>query len=560
MLKAAVFLILFLPLILKADDICFDMSPGGAIDDQKCNPVKVNIQYKDCSTSKNLEAVNGAMARFECTRKVKRLKYWHDNAMLFADLEKKGSTYKVTKTYATDYGRKDSKLETVTSPSSVVAVPLGLPAQASLPEVNVGKTEAPTETDLNSAIEKSLEPKSKIPEPNELPTQVVEPKNLENAIIQNTPVNKSEIVAIEPAKGINIKDIKLHGLVDFYYLYNLNQNSAFVTTSTDSKSPTTNVIYLPNTYHDQFTLNLAMLGAKKQAKPWGFAIDLAYGPAANHMAGGIGEYISTSGISDDSLRALNQAYVLYKTPFDVIVKAGRFHSYMGFESHYGSDNFNYTKSYGLTYLTPSLLQGVGLIWNLNDLLELSLYLTNGWDVHFENNRSKSFGGKIKYVPIEEVEISGAAYGGNENVTGNDSIFTVLEGTLLWKPSKILKAAVDFTGSQISVASNDPRKAGSLSGYVWWSFMEQMAVSLRYEMYTDDGLLPTGLITQNYVTSLNQTINSITATLEYMADENLKFKAEYRMDSTTASIPAFKDSTGNPTNTQSLAIGSAVLGF
>lgn len=537
-----------------ADEMCFTLTPTGRFNDSTCNPVKSNIQITDCKTGEIKENLEGVMARFECKRKVKQLKYWHKDSMLFANLQKNGASYSVTKTYAVNYGTKDAGAPVVSPPSSVVAVPL-LPTELPLPDISIKKATKPVEASLDSPLEEPLLPAAAVgdtaaltpPSPTPTPTPALTPAP--------APVAAPLAVAAPTPAPQNtvLNDVKLRGFFDFYYLYNLNQNSALYTStiSTGAPAPTTNVIYLPNTYNDQFTVNMAVLGAHKEAKPWGFNIDLAFGPEADAMAG--------TG-SDNSLRALNQAYVIYKTPIDLVIEAGRFHSYLGYESHFASMNMNYTKSYGVVYLTPSLVDGVRLMMPFGNLIEVNFYITNGWDVHYENNRSKVFGAKIIYRPIEEAEVILGGMSGNEFVTGNDGATTIFEGTAVWKPTKEIKTAIDFTGGQTSVSGNEPRKAGSLAVYAWWNFMSSLAVSARYEIYTDDALFPTGLATQTYVTSQNQTINAVTGTLEYSVSENLKFKGEYRMDTSTAAVPAFKDSSQNPTSTQSLALGAAVLSF
>ncbi|MCC6278699.1 MAG: hypothetical protein IT289_12355, partial [Oligoflexia bacterium] len=78
---------------------CFSMQPKGSLNEKTCAPVPVTITYKDCDSGAAGSVVDG-VARFECKGKVKRLKYWHDDAMLIGVLERSGSGYNVAKTFA----------------------------------------------------------------------------------------------------------------------------------------------------------------------------------------------------------------------------------------------------------------------------------------------------------------------------------------------------------------------------------------------------------------------------------------------------------------------------
>src|SRR4051812_10569072 len=81
------------------DSRCFDMTPVTNFDDKTCTSVKVRIQFKNCMMGSATDNPIEAYARFECKAKPPKLKYWHQNTMLFGDLKKSDDTYVVLKTY-----------------------------------------------------------------------------------------------------------------------------------------------------------------------------------------------------------------------------------------------------------------------------------------------------------------------------------------------------------------------------------------------------------------------------------------------------------------------------
>jgi hypothetical protein len=243
-----------------------------------------------------------------------------------------------------------------------------------------------------------------------------------------------------------------------------------------------------------------------------------------------------------------------------VIELGKFHSFIGFESHFATDNMLYTKSYATSFATPGLMTGVHVMIPMGDFLKADLYVVNGWNKSYDNNKSKSMGASLSFKPIEEVEILAKALGGNETTNGGADTRTTLEGDAIFKPWSDLKLAVSFIATQESISGGDPRKVSSLAAYGQYKLLSDLALSARYEMYTDDSLFGDGLRSAIPVATVAQTINSASVAIQYWAAENLQFKGEYRMDITNASPGTFVDATGNAATSQSLGVVAGVLSF
>ncbi len=502
----------------KLGDSCFSVFPQSDIDDGNCKPVKADIKIMDCKTGSVIDEIPNANMRFECKSKNKKLKYWFRETMYFAELEKVNGKYSISETHSLVYGKKDESTAVV-SPMAAVKSSNVVPPVA---HVNV----APPPQNAPVAAPPVQAPPTPV-----IPAAVPEYKYL-------PPLN----------------EIKIGGAMDFYYLYNFNLPPPPTSgTLSGGVVPPETVTFLPKKYHDQFTLNLALLSVKKEAKPVGFKFELAYGPEA--------AIFSNDGKNSDlATTAVSQAVVMYKTPFDLIIEAGKFHAPVGFESHYAFENINYTDSYGHLWATPIWLTGVDFKMPLGDRLTLSLYVANGWNTQYENNASKTFGGQLKFIPVDEVEINLNAIGGNETPVGGADVRSTIEANASARITRELKFAVDFIMSQESISGGDPRRASSLTGYGQYWIIPNLALALRYEVYNDDSLFNGGLKNSTRPPAASLTLNSITGTIDYKLTEEFHVKGEYRTDNSNANPGSFVDNAGNPTATQSIALISGVLGL
>ncbi len=529
---------------------CFDFKPVSQFNDEKCSAVRAELQMKDCATGANQGEVSKVFANFECKRPVKRLKYWYKDQMLYGDLEKDGNSYKVVKTYTNPAtpSNKTTKASTAKPPLVV-----GTTKAASLPiPVNLGA--GPLDT-------KSI--KADLARDNLKVTPTATPAKEEKVAVASTPAPAPEaakpsptpvaVLAPEEVKSaVDISKIKFSGLVDSYYSYNFNEPTSKPGQAAYGASPAKdqqNKLVAPNFYHDSPTLNLLELSWDQKAEPVGFRIDLGFGPISDFVAG--------TG-SDESTRRVMQGYLSYQTPFGLQVDAGKFATHMGFESIEAARNWNYSYSKLFIYALPLWHNGVRATMPVGNNLSISGSVANGWNTFYENNYNKTYGGQIKIKPGMGLETTLNYIGGNETAgVGNSSDNrTVYEGIASYSGLKFLKVAVDYAVAKETMNGSPINQLTSTVFYARLKLGEKFAISPRYEMFSDDGVISTGTLS-GYTLGSGQTITSGTLSLDYELGTGLIVRAEYGNDS--SSLQAYTNKDG-VTGSQSIATIAGLLSF
>jgi len=191
------------------------------------------------------------------------------------------------------------------------------------------------------------------------------------------------------------KNLVLSGYLEAYYSYDFNR-------------PQNNLRpgFLFNfNRHNEFSINLAVLKAAYQR-------DRIRGNLAL-MAGTYAEYNLAR--EPTWAQYINEASLGIKIHEKVWFDVGVMPSYIGFESWYGRDCINLTRSI-LAENSPYFFTGGKFTYSPNPTWEIQLWLTNGWQniVRNEKNKSLGIGAAIKFMPSEFFTINYSNYFGNEN--------------------------------------------------------------------------------------------------------------------------------------------------
>jgi len=500
---------------------CFKMAPKKTLDYRYCPPVPISVQFIDCTTKQNLEKVEGT-ANFDCRTRPRRLVYPYKGAVLIGEVEPApgGSSawmnYKVTNNYV--FG---------SLPPSAVPTPTPQPAAA---DAGIGAT---------------------IPTPH---------------------LAKPETETVPPAQkmvsdhhGVNMSDVKLSGMVDAYYAYNMLQppptlsapasGSGIGSAGTVTSPPVPqNTGHFYDLYHDQFSLGLAKISLSHEADPVGFKIDLGFGPSAEFAAGPQ---------TDTTNRHLLQAYLSYKTPFGLVIDAGKFATHMGYEVFEAADNANYSRSFLFTYAVPLWHQGLRMTYDFNHMVTLSAHAVNGWNNMYENNRGKSLGGQIVVRPIEEVALT-LNYMAGPEVSGTLPAPTYAsreswDYILSTKPVPFLKLAGEYVTTAETMADTSRRILSGWAAYATWDILDDLSLSPRFEWMDDSNIATFGTGYNN--SGVGQKLHETTVTLEYRATENFKLRAEYRTDvSDNQPFTDYSSNTPTPTGIQTIGLLSGIVSF
>jgi hypothetical protein len=263
------------------------------------------------------------------------------------------------------------------------------------------------------------------------------------------------------------------------------------------------------TFHvSEADLNIAAIYLKKLASEgsrWGTELTLQAGKDSE----GFG-YSATAPNLEGSkwLRHLGPSNISYLAPIGkgLTVQGGIFSSFIGYDSLYAKDSFNYTRPWGADF-TPYFMMGVNAQFPLTPNLTASVFLINGyWHLAHANNVPSS-GGQLAYKPTEHVSVKQTVLYGPHQAETSLQFWRFLSDSIIeWKRDRA-SVAFEYQVSQEKVATAGNPRALWMSAQLpmHWTFDKHWSATVRPEVAWDrDGRW----------TGFSQTVKAVTSTLEY----------------------------------------------
>jgi hypothetical protein len=188
--------------------------------------------------------------------------------------------------------------------------------------------------------------------------------------------------------------VSADAFVDAYYSFNANQ----------PKPPAPASLYgAPaavggNAFHafdaaQGFALNWIGLNASYAADPIGGTIGLRMGPGAMIYHAGTSD--ATSG-----LQFVKQAYATWKPADKVTLDFGKWDQPFGSEVADSQLNMDYTRSVLFWYAQPLWFTGLRADYALSSMLDVKVFMANGWNETLKVNRSYTFGAQATLTPAD----------------------------------------------------------------------------------------------------------------------------------------------------------------
>ena len=289
-------------------------------------------------------------------------------------------------------------------------------------------------------------------------------------------------------------------------------------------------------------VNMAMGYLRKVATPqsrWGMELGLQTGVDTEGL-------VPNNAVSNaDSLRHLYRANAAYLFPLgnDLEVTIGLIDSYIGYESLFGIQNPNYTRGYLLDHV-PYFLLGVQAGYAINDTIDLSLFVVEGWDYLAQVNNALSYGLQATWQLSSDTRFTQNLYVGPDQEDTDTEFWRFFSNSIIeWKSDQfLLAAAFDIGTEKQADVSNNPRYDWAAAA-VWfgWYIGGPWSMALRPEVFWDPDGIGTG-------TGASQTIRGITATVQYtfspIASNTVVASLEYRYDRSTGTEGGFFKGTDN----------------
>ena len=277
---------------------------------------------------------------------------------------------------------------------------------------------------------------------------------------------------------------------------------------------------------NELDLNMAGASVKKSASEssrWGMELAVHAGKDSE----GFGFSPTAPNVSGaDWLRHFGLADVSYLAPVGkgLTVQAGLFNSFIGYDSLYAKDNFNYTRPWGADY-TPYLMFGVNASYPFSKKITATALVLNGyWHLAHANN-VPSFGGQLAYSATEHLTFKETIlYGPHQSDTSLEFWRFFSDSISEWKTDHLTTAFEYQIGTERVNVPGSPRALWmSAQLPVHRALGGPWSVTVRPEVAWDRDARWTGS---------QQTVKALTTTLEYRVPywkTNTIARLEYRFD-------------------------------
>ncbi|MBI2119656.1 MAG: outer membrane beta-barrel protein [Elusimicrobia bacterium] len=331
----------------------------------------------------------------------------------------------------------------------------------------------------------------------------------------------------------------ISGFIDTTYNYSFNKPQSRIVNGRSFDRKT-----------DAFLLNAFQLNISGNAEEGiGYYGELAFGTDPSIYKGaGTGNDNATGGtLGTQSTTLYNvevqEAYLTYKCPMSGIqLKAGKFVTFEGIEVIESKDNFTISRGALFGLAEPYTHVGAVAGYAFPSILDVWVGAVNGWDLHTDNNYSKTFVSKIGLNFGEKFFGSFAFYRGQETnanaAPSNTNQRTSIDSTWFIKPiSKLTLALQANAGQEEGTNVNDKNFDGLVDGGTghWYGagiqpkydVTDKFFIGARYEWFSDLNGART-----NYIGAAiydGGIFQNITIAPGYNLTENLMARVEYRYD-------------------------------
>lgn len=277
---------------------------------------------------------------------------------------------------------------------------------------------------------------------------------------------------------------------------------------------------------NEFDLNMAEAYVRKDASElsrWGVELGIQGGNDSRAFG-----FSATAPdlAGSDVLHHFGAANVSYLAPVGngLTVQAGIFSSFIGYDSLYAKDNFNYTRPWGADY-TPYLMMGVNGSYNFNKKLSGTLFVVNGyWHLAHANNVPSS-GGQLAYKPTDRVTLKETILYGPHQSDTSLRFWRFFSDSILERKGERTTFAFEYQiGTERVDVPGNPRALWTAAQLpVHWIVRGPWSVTVRPEFAWDRNGRWTGF---------EQSIEAVTTTLEYRIpyrQANAILRLEHRYD-------------------------------
>lgn len=313
-----------------------------------------------------------------------------------------------------------------------------------------------------------------------------------------------------------LKSIEFGGFVDTYYSYNFNTPRAG-----GAPRETENVRFF-DIQDNSFTLANAELQISKEATEdhrVGFGIVTMFGEIAREI-----DWNDRPSTGHDATFTIQQGYVTYLAPIGkgLLIKMGRFATWIGYELIESVDNPNYSRSLLFNHTIPFTHSGISASYPFADNVAVTGFLVNGWDNFVDDNTAKTFGYQVAVDVAENLFVALNASHGAEQPGNSHDVRHLWDLVVTYSPMDKVTLGLNYDhGTEENVGN---WHGCAIIGQYF--FTDAVDVALRGEWLKDSGSRAGGLGT---IYTGPVELYEVTATINIKVAENLLLRPEVRYD-------------------------------
>jgi hypothetical protein len=338
------------------------------------------------------------------------------------------------------------------------------------------------------------------------------------------------------------ENVNVSGFVDVYYGYNFNQPG------NGPGGVRENQLRNFDLHNDQFSLSLFELSIRKDPAPFGFRVDLDFGPTTEVVHGteptpAFGAAVGEAG--NEIYKHLQEAYLTWQPNSMWKVEVGKFVTHMGFEVIESKDNWNYSRGLLFAFAIPFYHSGLR-ISHAHENFWVNGYIYNGWNNVTEDNAGKTFGAQLGLNPIKGLTVIQNWIGGPE--PGANEGRHVFDTIVMFSPVDMLSLGLNYDYGWMDTGVGDNIWSG-IAAYARIAPTDRLAFTTRLEWFDDKS----GAVTAT-PTGVGEIIKEVTVTAEHKCSENLLTRLEYRSDWSTGNIFNSDTGTANTDTQDTITLG------
>ena len=341
-------------------------------------------------------------------------------------------------------------------------------------------------------------------------------------------------------EGFNFfRGTRFSGFLDAYYGFNFDEPA-------DRKVPYRNFDF----NHNSLTLSQVMLDMSKpvsESSPLGYMLQLQFGPTADWVNSG--DFTSGNATASNFL----QYYLSGRVPVGrgLTLDVGKFVTQHGAEVIDTRADWNYSRGLLFAWAIPYYHAGLRATYPVSDKLTLGAAITNGWNNVIENNGGKTYGFQLIYNPSARFSFIQNYMVGPEQADVSDSENTrhLWDSLITVKLHDKVTFMTNFDYGMDRIVGGDHVHWIGTANYLKFQLTPSFALIPRFEFYSD----PMG-----FTTGTRQQLKEFTLTPEFLVNENMVMRFEYRRD--WSNVGVFGGDTRNDARSQDTAAVGLILKF